>query len=56
LPRLDEKQLTRYLESCRVWRKFDAWPIYKTVDAPCLAFTASIYGERPGESGETFMP
>jgi hypothetical protein len=41
----DERQLVEFLESHRVWRDFKAWPIFKTTDVPCLAFTASISGE-----------
>ena len=42
LHNLDGQGLIEYLESRRVWRSYSDWPIYKTADVPCLAFTASV--------------
>jgi len=39
---LDAQSLIDYLEKRRVWRSYSDWPIYKTADVPCLAFTASV--------------
>ena len=39
---LDAQSLIEYLEKRHVWRSFSDWPIYKTADVPCLAFTASV--------------
>lgn len=35
-------RLERYLASRRVWRWEGEWPVYKTVDTPCIAYTAQM--------------
>lgn len=42
LRHLGPDQLINYLENRHVWRRFADWPVYKTVDTPCLAFTAFV--------------
>lgn len=42
LHNLDAQSLIGYLEKRRVWRSYSEWPVYKTADVPCLAFTASV--------------
>lgn len=58
--------LTDYLERVTPWRCDDKWPVFKTVDQPCLAFTCARTAEGadllalaicyryPGGSAETW--
>jgi hypothetical protein len=42
LPSAGLRQLVDWLEGQRVWRRYEGWPVFKTVGTPCLAFTASL--------------
>ena len=45
LPSLGFSRLVEKLEAYRIWRRHDGWPVFKTADPPCIAFTASIAPE-----------
>jgi hypothetical protein len=45
---LDAQALIDYLEKRHVWRRYAEWPVFKTIDTPCLAFTAYV-DERGGD-------
>ena len=42
LPSLGFRGLMERLERLNVWRKHDAWPVFKTAGTPCLPFTATV--------------
>jgi hypothetical protein len=48
LPAMGVRRLIDYLEGHRVWRYFGNDPVYKTVDTPCLAFTAVVNDAEAG--------
>jgi hypothetical protein len=44
----------RYFESRSVWKHFNATPVYKSVDLPCIAFTG-FYDKRSHRSEITVL-
>lgn len=42
LPALGDKKLTDFLEARAVWREEGDWAVFRTVDEPCVAFTAFV--------------
>lgn len=42
LPAMGSANLIAYLESRSVWRNDGEWSVFKTVDEPCIAYTAQI--------------
>ncbi len=39
---LTSGQLLKYLETRPVWRKYEEWPVFKTAETPCIAYTAQV--------------
>ncbi|MER9102649.1 hypothetical protein NKH95_01740 [Mesorhizobium sp. M0848] len=42
LPARGDEKLIDYLETRAVWREEEDWTVFRTVDEPCVAFTASV--------------
>ncbi len=47
LPALGAARLVDFLETRQVWREEADWMVIKTVDQPCIAYTAQVLGEAP---------
>lgn len=45
LPAMGTARLVDYLETRQVWREEADWTVIKTVDLPCIAYTAQVLGE-----------